>query len=121
MQKLKANEKVSFNNLSKSHGPYYGIALDGRPLKTMYKDKLIISSRALAVALCEEWEAQEERFDLKTLFLNQMIAKAVRAANDPTLASYFLEQIQVTLENDQICFREDPESENDYKRNLGIT
>ena len=112
--------EVSYNNLSKSHGPYYGIALDGRPIKTIYKDKLIIPSRALAVALCEEWEAQEERFDIKSLYMNQMIAKGIRAENDPTLAQYFREQIQVTLENDQVCFREDPESQNDYKRNLGL-
>ena len=79
MQKLAATDEVTFNNLSKSHGPYYGIALDGKPIKTIYKDKLVIGSRALAVALCEEWEQQEERFDLKTLYLNQMIAKAVRA------------------------------------------
>ena len=121
LPKLGADEKVTFNNLSKSHGPYFGIALDGRLIKTIYKDPLRVGSRALAVALCEEWESQEERFDLKTLYLNQMIAKAIRAQNDPVLASYFQEQIQVTLENDQVCFREDPESQNDYKKKLGLT
>ena len=57
LQKLKENEQVNFNNLSMCHGPYWGIALDGRVIKTIYKDKLAIPSRALAVALAEEWEA----------------------------------------------------------------
>lgn len=70
LQKLKESEEVTYNNLSLSKGPYWGIALDGRTIKTIYKDKLLIPSRALAVALCEEWEAQEDRFDLKSLHLN---------------------------------------------------
>ena len=70
LQKLKENEEVNYNNLSMSHGPYWGVALDGRAIKTIYKDRLVIPSRALAVALAEEWEAQEEKFDIKSLHLN---------------------------------------------------
>jgi hypothetical protein len=28
------------------------------------------------------------------------------------------EEVETILENDQICYREDPETKNDYKRNL---
>ena len=56
--------------MSLSHGKYWGVALDGRVIKTIYKDRLALPSRALAVGLAEEWEAQEERFDIKNLHLN---------------------------------------------------
>ena len=58
MLKLNASEDVSFENLSMSHGPYWAVALDGRIIKTMYKDPMPIPSRALAVALAEEWDSQ---------------------------------------------------------------
>ena len=35
---------------------FYGITLDGRLMKTMYKDPLHIPSRPLALALAEEWD-----------------------------------------------------------------
>jgi len=76
---------VTFENASLSHGPYWAVALDGRVVKTLYKDVMPIPSRALAVALAEEWESQEEKIDLKSLHLNQFFARAIRAKHDPTL------------------------------------
>ena len=61
------------------------MALDGRVIKTMYKDVMPIPSRALAVALAEEWDAQQEKIDLKTLHLNQMFARAIRASHNADL------------------------------------
>lgn len=116
LPKLSASEDVTFDNLSMSHGPYWAVSLDGRIIKTMYKDVMAIPSRALAVALAEEWESQEEKIDLKSLHLNQVMARAIRASNDPGLAAHMQGDIQRILENDQICYREDPESENTYKR-----
>lgn len=55
--KLSASEEVTMDNMSKSHGPYWAVALDSRVVKTLYKDPMPIPSRALAVALAEEWEA----------------------------------------------------------------
>jgi chaperone required for assembly of F1-ATPase len=52
--------------------------LDGRVTKSLYKDNLFLPSRALAVALADEWDMQSDKIDLKTMKLNQMIAKAVR-------------------------------------------
>jgi len=100
------------------HGPYWAVALDNRIIKTMYKDPMPIPSRALAVALAEEWDSQHEKIDLKTLHLNQMLARAIRASHDPSLAAHMQSDIQRILENDQICYREDPDSENTYKRAL---
>ena len=47
-----------------------------------------------------------------------MFARAIRAKHDPSLAVHMQSDIQKILENDQICYREDPESENTYKRKL---
>jgi len=57
---LKAST-VSLENLSlanyqtESSPSYWGVSLDGRVIKTMYKDDLYVPSRALAIALAEEW------------------------------------------------------------------
>jgi chaperone required for assembly of F1-ATPase len=53
---LKKEEKVTFNNLSQSD-KYWAVTLDGKVTKTIYKDNLLCPSRALAVALAEEWES----------------------------------------------------------------
>lgn len=61
--------KINLNNCNLSD-TYWAVALDGRVTKTLYKDDLLIPSKALAIALAEEWEMQGERVDLKTLKLN---------------------------------------------------
>ena len=58
LPKLAASDEVTLNNLSMSHDGYWAVALDKRVIKTMYKDPMPIPSRALAVALAEEWECQ---------------------------------------------------------------
>lgn len=60
------------SNLSLSD-KYWAVTLDGKPLKTMYKDNMLVPSRALAVVLAEEWEAQKEVLDLKSLHLVSLI------------------------------------------------
>ncbi len=66
--KLPPGETVSVNNLSLSD-KYWAVTLDGKVTKTMYKDNLLIPSKAMAVALAEEWESQQEHINLKTLSL----------------------------------------------------
>ena len=56
LQKLKPSDQVTLDNLSQSHDKYWAITLDGRVIKTFYKDMLPLPSKALAVALAEEWE-----------------------------------------------------------------
>jgi chaperone required for assembly of F1-ATPase len=66
--KLAAGEQINFNNLSRSD-KYWAVTLDGKVTKTMYKDNLFIPSKALAVAIAEEWESQHENIDLKSLHI----------------------------------------------------
>jgi hypothetical protein len=70
--KLAANEKVDFSNLSLSD-KYYAVTLDGKVTKTMFKDTLLIPTKALALALAEEWEAQQESINLKSLHIVSII------------------------------------------------
>jgi chaperone required for assembly of F1-ATPase len=37
--------------------------------KTMYKDNLLIPSKAMAITLAEEWDSQHESINLKSLYL----------------------------------------------------
>ena len=66
--KLPAGEAVNVNNLSLSDN-YWAVTLDGKVTKTMYKDNLMIPTKAMAVALAEEWDSQQEHINLKTLYL----------------------------------------------------
>ena len=70
LPKLSPSDELTLENVSMSHDKYWAVALDGRVIKTMYKDPMPIPSRALAVAIAEEWESQQEKIDLKTLHLN---------------------------------------------------
>ena len=52
--------------------------------------------------------------------LNQMFAKAIRASNEAELLQYKRDKIFRILSNDQICYRYDPESQDDYHRALAV-
>jgi len=110
-------ENVTLQNLHLAD-KYFAVALDGRVTKTLYKDDLCIPSRALAVAIAEEWDMQGEKIDLKTLKINQMIAKAIRSFHDPTLVTWMRTEIQNILENDQACQQDDLSAQNEYKQKL---
>lgn len=91
---------MSLSNISQSHDKYYAVTLDNRVTKTLYQDTLALPSRALAVAIAEEWASQAEMIDTKTLKLSQIIAKACRTAKDPSLISYMKQQLYTILSND---------------------
>jgi hypothetical protein len=53
------NDSVDLSNLSKireNKDVFYSVTLDNKPIKTMYKDPLYLPSRALAIAIAEEWD-----------------------------------------------------------------
>ena len=92
---LHKNTKIDVSNLSqvRENESYWGISLDGRAVKTMYKDELFIPSRCLAVAMAEEWENQQEYLDVNNLHLNNMFAKGTRSHHDLQLQDYMVEEI----------------------------
>ena len=107
-----ADEEVSLNNLSLASDVYYGVKLDNRVIKTIYKDDLFLPTKALAVAIAEEWDSQVEQINLNDLYLNNLLCKAIRAEFDPEIQSYMRNEIALIFGNDEICYREDENSAN---------
>jgi hypothetical protein len=81
--RLAPGEKVDFRNLSVTEGKYWAVTLDGKVTKTMYKDSLLIPSKAMAVALAEEWDSQQENISLKSLHLVSSLGPKMLAEQLP--------------------------------------
>ncbi|MBB5517074.1 chaperone required for assembly of F1-ATPase [Rubricella aquisinus] len=87
----------------------YTITLDGRPVHTPMKTVLVVPTRALALAIAEEWEAQEDAINPETMPLTraansaqEKVAPHLDAVRD-MLAEYG--------DTDLICYRaEGPEA-----------
>src|SRR5205823_173154 len=45
----------------------WGVALDGRPMRTPGKNELVLPSKALAAAIAAEWDAQREEIHPATM------------------------------------------------------
>jgi chaperone required for assembly of F1-ATPase len=58
-------------------GSGWGIALDGRPLRTPAKRDLIVPSEALAATIAAEWDAQESDIRPETMPLTRLAATAI--------------------------------------------
>lgn len=62
----------------------YGVALDGRRLKTPAKNELILPTRDLAEAIAEEWARQSDKLNPHSMPLFRLAATAIdRIAPDP--------------------------------------
>jgi chaperone required for assembly of F1-ATPase len=55
----------------------WGIALDGKAVRTPAKNPLLIRSRALAEAIAAEWNAQEAKVKPDTMPLMQLVSTAI--------------------------------------------
>jgi chaperone required for assembly of F1-ATPase len=55
----------------------WGLALDGRPLRTPGKNALVLPSEALALAIAAEWDAQREEIRPATMPLFRLAATAI--------------------------------------------
>src|SRR5260221_7712237 len=55
----------------------WGIALDGRPVRTPGKNGLVVPSEALAAAIAAEWDAQQTEIRPATMPLTRLAATAI--------------------------------------------
>ncbi len=55
----------------------YAVELDGRPVRTPAKAKLVVPSRALAEAVAAEWQDQCEEVDPRAMALNSLVCTAI--------------------------------------------
>ena len=81
----------------------YAITLDGRPVKTPGKRDLLVPSGALAAAIAEEWNAQEEEVRVGTMPLTRLATTTVdRVA---TQREVIVRQTANYAATDLVCYR----------------
>jgi len=87
----------------------FAILLDGKPVRTPRKLPLRVPTRALGEAIAEEWAAQKERVDPRTMPLSKLAITAIDgvAAHMADVAA----EIVKFAGSDLICYRaEEPEA-----------
>jgi chaperone required for assembly of F1-ATPase len=55
----------------------WGVALDGRPMRTPGKNELVVPSEKLAAAIAAEWDAQQDDIRPTTMPLTRLAATAI--------------------------------------------
>lgn len=91
------------------------IQLDGRPVNTPAKTRLVVPSAALAQAIAEEWNAQGETVEPATMPLTQLANTAIdRVAGD---REGVLCSVLAYAESDLLCYRADQPAELEARQN----
>ncbi len=86
-------------------GGGWGIALDGRPMRTPHRAPLAVASTALAEAIAAEWRAQGETIDPRAMPMTGLANAAIDLATpDPAV---FAEPIAAYAATDLLCYRDD--------------
>ncbi len=81
----------------------FGIALDGRAVRTPARADLVVPSRGLAEAMAEEWRAAGEEVDPRAMPLTGLANAAIdRVATDPEA---FAASLANYAEGDLLCYR----------------
>ncbi|MGS4947199.1 ATP12 family chaperone protein [Meridianimarinicoccus sp. RP-17] len=91
----------SANPVAASAG--FGIALDGRPVRTPAKQPLVVPSRPLARAIADEWDAQAEVIDPNTMPLTRIANSAIDTAGPQHTEIAGI--IAAYGESDLLCYR----------------
>jgi chaperone required for assembly of F1-ATPase len=81
----------------------WGIAFDGRPMRTPARHELVVPSAALATAIAAEWDAQQDEIRPATMPLTRLAATAI----DRTGAQRELVVAEVAnyAGTDLVCYR----------------
>ena len=83
----------------------WGVALDGKPVRTPGRNPLVVPSEALANAIAEEWNACGEKVDPNAMPLTGLANAAIdRVAPDPEAFALGLARYG---ESDLACYRAD--------------
>ena len=83
----------------------FGIALDGRPVKTPAKQALVVPSKDLAEAIAAEWDAQEDGVDPESMPFTRLANSALDKVSVQHAA--VAEMIAEYGGSDLLCYRED--------------
>lgn len=83
----------------------FGLALDGRAVKTPGKDALILPTEALAVAVAQEWRVQEDQIRPLTMPLTRLSNSAI--GKIPEIREATVAALSGYAQTDLLCFRAD--------------
>jgi chaperone required for assembly of F1-ATPase len=81
----------------------HAVALDGRIAKTPGKRDLVVPSAALAAALAEEWNAQGDKVDARTMPLTRLAAATIDRPADKRAT--ILREVANYAGTDLLCYR----------------
>jgi len=81
----------------------FGVALDGRPVRTPAKHALAVPTHSLAAAIAAEWQAQGERVDPRALPLTRL-ASIARDLVAPRRSAVVAEIVKYAG-TDLVCYR----------------
>jgi len=81
----------------------WGVALDGRPMRTPGKNELILPSEALAAAIAAEWDAQQEEIHPATMPLTRLAATAIDRT--PPQRDLVVAETANYADTDLVCYR----------------
>lgn len=69
--------KRFYTSVSLSDKPPYEVLLDGKPIRTPLKKKLVIPSEALAQAILKEWDSVEDNIHAESMPITQLFSTAL--------------------------------------------
>jgi chaperone required for assembly of F1-ATPase len=81
----------------------WGIALDGKTLRTPAKNALVLPTEALATAVAEEWRAQDGEIRPETMRLVRLTSTAVDRVGQTRLG--VIDEVVRYAETDMLCYR----------------
>ena len=87
----------------KEEGGQAALLLDGKPVRTPAKAPLAVPSKALAEAIAEEWRAQGEHIDPRTMPLTKLANTAIDGVAGQTEA--VIDEIMAHAKADLLCYR----------------
>lgn len=83
----------------------FGVQLDGRPVKTLARNELILPTQGLAQEIANEWDAQEQDIDPETMPLNALAHGALDQVADER--ERIVGRICAFADSDMIYYRAD--------------
>ncbi len=90
-------------------GGRFVVQIDGKPVKTPHRAVLALPNRPLGEAIAEEWSAQRDKIDPKSMPMTQLANTAV--ALGPEHHAKAAERILAYGKSDLLCYRADAPEE----------
>src|SRR5687767_9519091 len=87
----------------------FEVRLDGRPLRTPAKAPLVLRQRALAEAIAEEWDAQQDDIKPAEMPMTQLASTAIDWI--PAQRAEIVQAVAAYAETDLLCYRADHPTE----------